>query len=291
MKFVQSSAVGLVIPTYNDHDHLATTLELLRGMSLDEAIVVVVDDGSQDQTAGLLAATEDIVALEGTGDLWWSGAINLGARELIHRGAEVIVMWNDDNVAASPDCLTELVRHVRATDDCASPVLLQRSETTGVTTFHRGGETDWLAGGLRLRGYGQAHTSSDVVETVEWLPGSALTLSAARFVSLDGVDQVRFPQYRGDADLSMRAIEQGATCVVLNWCWVENDRGRTGVQPTRRAGPRQFIKGLTSIRSSDHVVSMVRFVFRHCPRRTLAVWCLFVYYLKYTYWCIKTWRP
>lgn len=291
MRFVARSEVGFIIPTYNDRLHLSKTIELLRGMTYDEAVVVVVNDGSSDGTTEMLAEVDDIVSIEGGGDLWWSGAINAGARELESRGAEILVMWNDDNIAASSKCIEDIVAHVVRTSDCVSPVLLQKGAEGEQIVRHRGGETDWPRGGVRLREFGTRYQSSDHTDTVSWLPGNALVLSLDRFREVGGVDERTFPQYRGDADLTMRIVEQGARCVVLNWCWVENDAGRTGLFPTRRIGPRSFVRGLTSVRSSDQVSSTVSFVFRHCPTRRLAIWCVAIYYMKYVYWCMKTWRP
>jgi GT2 family glycosyltransferase len=290
MRFVETSSVGIVIPTYNDYAHLRQTLGFLREMTLAEAVVVVVNHGSDERTAELLAGTDDVVTVLGTDDFWWSAAINAGARELIDRDAEIIVMWNDDNVAGSRDCLEDLVRHVRETRTCASPVLVQRAPTGEAQVIHRGGEVDWPAGGLRLRDFGDPFTVSRTIDDVEWLSGSALVLTAATFVALGGVDERRFPQYRGDADITLRAVRSGVAASVLNWCWVENDFKRTGIRPTRRAGPRQFVKGLTSVGSSDHFPSMFRLVFSHCPSRLLGMWCLTIYYTKYAYWCLKTWR-
>jgi GT2 family glycosyltransferase len=291
MRFVESAEIGLVIPTYNDYAHLKRTLEVLRTASLDEAVVVVVNDGSNDGTQDLLEKMDDVVALQGDGNLWWSGAINLGAFELISRGTNVIIMWNDDNIAFSPNCLQEMAARVRETDGCVSPVILQKSPMNSMIVRHRGGGVNWPGGGVILRNYGDDFKISHRVDQVPWLPGNALAVGAQRFAALDGVDQARFPQYRGDADFTMRAVKSGAECAVINWCWVENDAGRTGVYPNRRVGPRDFFRGLISIRSSDQLRSTSAFMLRHCPSLPLALWCLAIYYMKYVYWCMKTWRP
>jgi len=291
MRFVPHATVGFVIPTYNDRAHLETTLALLREQRLKEAVVVVVDDGSSDGTGEMLVQFPDVVTVTGIGNFWWSGAINAGALELADRGVETLIMWNDDNIAVSPTCLADMVAHVSKTQDCVSPVVLQEGTSGRTIVRHRGGETNWPGGGVSLREFGGEYVSSDDVDWVPWLPGNALGVSLRMFHEVGGVDDQRFPQYRGDADFTMRIVERGGRCAVLNWCWVENDAGRTGLFPSRRIGPRAFLRGLTSIRSSDQLSSTVAFVLRHAPSRALAVRCLLLYYMKYIYWCMKTWRP
>lgn len=289
MDFVAESPLAIVIPVYNGLSYTARTLPLLRGLDGPPATVFVVDDASTDGTAAYLAREwPDVVRLQGTGSLWWSGAVELGCRTAIDRGARTLVLWNNDNVDASPDCIIELAKAVEAGGGCAVPVVLGDEIDGRRRIISAGGEVDWLQGGLRLREIGSFYEPSPERRNCEWLPGMALTFSNDLFRTLGGFDS-RFPQYRGDADFTMRARSAGFSCEVIYSCWVANDPRHTGMAFTKRISIREFGRGLVSLKSNYHLPSTVRFALRHCPPYYVPI-SLGIFYLKYLYATMKTWR-
>ena len=124
----------------------------------------------------------------------------------------------------------------------------------------------------------------------DWLPGTALAISSSLFVALDGVDARRFPQYRGDIDLTMRARSLGHQCLVAADVFVVNDAGQSGLNFSRRLGLTEIVRGLVSKRSPYNLREAVGFAIRHCPRRLLPRY-LGLYYARYLYACLKTRYP
>jgi GT2 family glycosyltransferase len=289
MIFTERAPVAVVIPVHDSRDRLEQSLVLLRGLSLPEATVVVVDDGSTDGTAEFLDQVADVVTIRGSGNLWWSGAVDVGSRLAIDRGAEVIALWNDDNLAASCDCLTKLVARVRETGGCASPVVLEEHADGSRVIMQAGGAVDWRRGVIRRHAHGNSYRPSELADTRPWLPGNVLVFGADLFQRLGGFDAAAFPQYRGDADFTLRATYAGAPCDVLYSCWALNDRSRTGMGFQSRVSPRLFVRGLVALGSNYHLPSTLRFYWRHCPRRYV-VMSVALFYLKYIYASLKTWR-
>jgi GT2 family glycosyltransferase len=289
MDFVPESPLAIIIPVYNGLSYTARTLPLLRRLEGPAATVVVVDDGSTDGTAAFLARDwPDVVRLQGTGSLWWSGAVDLGCRTAIDRGARILVLWNNDNVDASLDCIIELAKAVEVGDGCAVPVVLGEENGGRRPIISAGGEVDWLRGGLRLREIGRPYEPSPTSRECEWLPGMALTFSSNLFRTLGGFD-LRFPQYRGDSDFTMRARTAGFSCRVLYSCWVANDPRQTGMAFTKRISLKEFARGLVTLKSNYHLPTTVRFALRHCPPYYVPI-SLGIFYLKYLYATMKTWR-
>lgn len=99
--------ISVIVPVYNVADHVAACLESLRGQSLADFEVIVVDDGSTDDSAERTreAAAGDgrfrFVAQENRG---LSGARNTGLD--LARGAFIAFVDSDDRVA--PDYLARL---------------------------------------------------------------------------------------------------------------------------------------------------------------------------------------
>ena len=91
MKFQQSAETAVVIPVHGGLPLTVRCLDSLRGCDPLPVMVVVVDDGSPDDTAAHLATHyPDVQVVAGDGSLWWSGAINAGCDYAIGRGARTL---------------------------------------------------------------------------------------------------------------------------------------------------------------------------------------------------------
>ncbi len=249
---------------------------------------MIVDDGSADGTSDYLAEHDpDVVVIPGSGDLWWSGAANLGCRLAIQRGADILLLFNNDNVRISPNCVSELVRCVEGVDGCASSVVLYRDSQR---LQNAGGYLDWPSRGVQWREAGAVYRQEDRLAECDWLPGMSLAFPADLFTQLGGFDDRVFPQHWGDADFTLRARALGKRCVVSYLCWVRNDERESGVNFYSRVSPMAFVSGLFSLRSSYQLRGTVRFARRHCPQRFIPQY-LTLLYLRYAYATIKTWLP
>jgi N-acetylglucosaminyl-diphospho-decaprenol L-rhamnosyltransferase len=288
VRFARGARVAIIIPVHNSGEHVWRSLDVLRRMTLPKASVVVVDDGSTDATWERLAAQDDVDAVKADGTLWWSGAVDLGSRRAIEDGAEVVILWNDDNLDASPDVISQLATAVLEHGCCASPVVLDFPISSAPRIAQAGGVTRWRDGGLRLRRVGEAYEVESGVESCDWLSGQVLAFPADIFPRVGGFDSRRFPQYRGDADFTIRAAGAGTRSRVLLSCWVANETRRTGLAFYARLGVRDFFRGLVSRRSNYEVRSTVRFYWRHAPRSAFLP-SITLFYAKYVYAFLKTW--
>ncbi len=84
----------VVIPAWNEAEHLPRVLAALRGAGLG-AEVVVVDDGSRDETAAL-AAQHGAVVLSHPFNLGYGAAVQTGYKYALARGAELLVQLDAD---------------------------------------------------------------------------------------------------------------------------------------------------------------------------------------------------
>lgn len=108
--------LSVVIPTYRRPDLLRRCLDSLRLQDLDQHRfeVVVVDDGSGDATADVLAAaSENVVALTQPRNAGPAAARNRG----IQTATGELVLFLDDDVAAAPDLLSTHLEIHRQHDD------------------------------------------------------------------------------------------------------------------------------------------------------------------------------
>jgi GT2 family glycosyltransferase len=290
VKFLETAPTAVIIPVHGGLQLTVRCLESLRECDPLPVMVVIVNDGSPDDTAEHLAVHDpDVHVLPGNGDLWWGASINLGCGFAIERGAESLILLNNDDVILSRNLLRELVRVLGERGGSVGATTLVEAPDGSRTVLGAGGALDWRRRGTLLRRVGEPFVESQSVAECEWLPGMALAFSSALFTELGGIDAAVFPQSRGDADFTIRARRHGYSCVVSSSCWVVNDRTQVPFAFSRPLGIRDLLRGLIVRNSNYQLRATVRFFFRHCPRRLLLPGLL-AFYARYVYAWLKTQR-
>src|ERR671913_400837 len=110
--------VSVVIPCYNQAHFLGEAIDSVLSQSYTDFEVIVVDDGSQDDTQGVASTYVDedprvrLVSQENRG---LAGARNRGLAE--SRGEYVVFLDSDDRLAEA--ALEVGVRELEANPDCA----------------------------------------------------------------------------------------------------------------------------------------------------------------------------
>jgi GT2 family glycosyltransferase len=289
VNFLEAAPTAVIIPVHGGLQYTIQCLESLRECEPLPVMVIVVDDGSPDDTAEhLVTHYPDIHVVPGDGNLWWGGAVNVGCAYAIERGAKTLILLNNDNVELSGNLLRELARLVR-----------EHGGVVGATTLIQdpdgsrriGGEGGILhpGRGTVLRRSGDTFSEADRVTECEWLPGMALAFDDGLFRRLGGIDVSRFPQSRGDADFTIRARKLGYSCVVSSACWIVNDIRQGPFSFYYRLRVRDLFRGLVIRNSSYQLRIVLAFYARHYPRRRL-IPLLLLFYARYLYAWLKTQR-
>jgi GT2 family glycosyltransferase len=288
--FLETATTAVVIPVHGGISLTTRCLDSLRECDPLPLTVVVVDDGSPDKTASHLATYyPDVQVVRGDGNLWWSGAINVGCAYAMERGARTLILLNNDDVVLSRNLLTELVRLVEERGGCVGATALVETTAGQMEILAAGGALDWRRGGTKLRHSGSPFRESGLVSDCEWLPGMAMAFGAETFRALSGIHARAFPQSRADADFTLRARRLGYPCSVSTACWVINDRTQTPFGFDRRLSVADFFRGLVLRNSNYQLRTTLLFFLRHCPARWL-VPSLASFYARYLYAWLKTQR-
>jgi GT2 family glycosyltransferase len=105
-----SSRIYAVVPVYNRKARLESFLICMRRQTFRNFMIIVVDDGSTDGTSALIQENfAEVPLVVGGGNLWWTGAINLGIRHAPAQAQkdDAILIINDD-IEVDPDYLESL---------------------------------------------------------------------------------------------------------------------------------------------------------------------------------------
>jgi GT2 family glycosyltransferase len=284
-------AVHVVIPTHNRAEALLKCLEALAAQTYSPLRIVVVDDGSTDGTAdSVRAGFPDVEILKGDGNLWWTGAIQLGVDHVLKnaRASDFVLSMNSDT-AFDSGYVSALVRasiaHGRALTGSFC-----RKEGAGDNLIDQGGRFDWAGGRHRgtiqiieemLDGACPFRTTNAgravdecldrlrVVDNLDFLFGRGTLIPVEVFGETGGFRVDVLPHYGSDVEFTARAAKRGFSLILSLEARMVNleAEGSTGVHYSSSwfMPYRQALKVLTSRRSAYQLEKGFRFTELCCP--------------------------
>ena len=107
--------IFIIIPVHNRVNLTRKCLLSLSQQDYHDYKIVVVDDGSSDGTSNMVQNEfPEVILLEGDGNLWWAGSINLGIQYVLSicQPRDYILTLNDDLIV-HPDYLSSLFTAAR----------------------------------------------------------------------------------------------------------------------------------------------------------------------------------
>lgn len=208
--------VCIVVLNWNNRDDTLSCLESLRGLDYPSFDVVVVDNGSTDDSVATIRERHpEVTVLEARRNLGFTGGNNLGLRWALDCGADYALLLNNDTELTA-SFLTLLV--AAAEEDprigIASPLILYHDRPD--TIWSAGGRIDWLRGSASMIGLdeldrGQFGTTP---HNVDFVTGCALLVKADVMRRLGLLDE-RFFAYYEDTEWCVRARHAGYRTVLV----------------------------------------------------------------------------
>ena len=199
-----------MVLSWNGREETLACLRSLAEVRYEPFDVVVVDNASADGSADAVAAEfPNVELVRSERNLGYAGGMNLGAERALARGADHVLLLNNDTVvdADAPGALVvEAERRPGAAALCP------------VVYFTQPPELVWYAGARfdPRKGYQGKHLRDmpAAVRQTERASGAALLLPASAIAELGLFDEELFA-YAEDADWSLRAREAGHELLVV----------------------------------------------------------------------------
>lgn len=178
--------------------------------------LVIVDDGSTDGISDFLQKNyPDVVVLSGNGDLWWSGATNLGVDYAIDNNYDYVLILCCDS-ELEPDTLGNLVETSLANPGkiIGARIMLNRQGLI----WALGVQIEWNAAFfLTLSHYNKniedINTLPDPLPT-DCLTGNGTLIPIEVFKKIGSFNSAWCPQYHGDSEFTIRAKSKGFPSIV-----------------------------------------------------------------------------
>jgi N-acetylglucosaminyl-diphospho-decaprenol L-rhamnosyltransferase len=207
---MRPAVIDAVVATRDSRELVLECVEHLRSTLLER--VVVVDNGSEDGTAGALRASRphvDVVRLEEPASL--SAAYNRGAE----RGSADLVLFLNDDIVASDESIAELARVLERRRDAVAAAGRLVDPGTGETQQEYQPRrfptlTSFAATflGLGPRWQQQEALDDSTVVPVDYAAGACLLVRRSVFGEVGGWDEA-FEFWYEDVDLERRLQEHG----------------------------------------------------------------------------------
>jgi GT2 family glycosyltransferase len=250
--------LAILIPVFNNLDFTKRCLERLEAgieradNKLVEPVIIISDDGSTDGTGEWLSKNKkEVVVLQGDGNLWWSGGINLAARYAVDVVKSDYILWWNNDIEPEDDYFKNLYNRILNNPD---------KNVIGSKVFMKGKNKVWGYGGYfnqknGAKGmYGNWQDDSpefNQPKLVDWLPGMGSVFASEVFTEVGYLDVKRFPQYHGDSDYTLRAKKKGYSITVYPDLVLFNDVTNSGLIHDNTV--KVLGKSLSSIKSNYNI--------------------------------------
>jgi len=273
--------VFIIIPVHNRKDFTRNCLLSLRKQTFQNFSTVVIDDGSSDGTSEMIKKEfPEVVLLHGDGNLWWTGATNLGVKHVLKNATlrDYVLTMNDD-VIVRPNYLEILLecasKHTRSL--IGSIALKSDNEAIiedgGVKINWYTAKFNWLARG---REYKTVMDEEPSVMPVDVLSGRGTFIPVEAFQKVGLYDFVRLPHYGADYEFSHRAKKKGYNLIIDYKSVVVNKVGFTGIDNERHSFKwNGFLKNLFEKGSPFCIRYRWNFARLTCPKLLLPSFFIF----------------
>lgn len=182
--------VTIVIPTWNGVNLLKKNLNRVLETGPDE--IIIVDDGSTDDSVKLLNRFKNIKLIKHYKNLGFVKSVNNGVESAT---GDIIILLNND-VTPDKNFIEPLTAHFK--DD----------KVFAVSCHEEGYSWAWakFKNGFVEHGMGKPTTT---VHDSFWASGGSATFDRKKWVELGGMDELYSPFYWEDIDICYRAQKRG----------------------------------------------------------------------------------
>ena len=252
--------ISILYPIFNNlfytKLYLPKLIECIKsGYDSKNYSIIIIDDGSSDGSSAWIKINyPETHLLKGDGNLWWSGAINLGAKYAIEvLQSDYVLLWNNDVYPEKN--YFKIIASLIENDN--------RNIIIGSKVLVSGTNEIWSVGGY-LNRYTGAYNMLKNYERgrskINWQPGMGTLIHKDIIIKNNYWDNKSFPQYHGDSDFCLRACNKGIDIVTCTDLILYNDQTNTGFQIITL---KDYFKALRGLKSNLDISKMFIFYCRH----------------------------
>jgi GT2 family glycosyltransferase len=266
--------VHIIIPVHNRKEFTRNCLLSLRSQTVRNFIVVVIDDGSSDGTSEMIQREfPEVILIQGDGNLWWTGATNLGVRYALEHDAEYVMTLNNDTAAAG-DFVEKMMVWAKMEPKALLGALA--IDARSQVPIYGGEIIDWkLARYKRVLDTLEEDDQKGLHEVTHF-PGRGLLIPSEVFSRIGLFDEKLFPHYAADYDFTHRAIRAGYRVFCNYDAKIYIYPNASGdVELRKKKTIKNYYNHLFAMKGGGNLEIFWRYALRNCPRNYLPSFLFF----------------
>jgi GT2 family glycosyltransferase len=254
----------IVIPVHNRLQFTRECLDSLERQTLRADKIIIVDDGSTDNTEEVLNEWyPDVDVLHGDGNLFWTASINMGIRHALILGADYVMTLNNDTIA-SDTFVEKMMEGAKKAPNALIGALDCDSQTKKP---YYGGEImnwKWSTSKHLLDCLGEDERKG--LHETSLFPARGLLIPKVVFDEIGLFDEERLPHYMADYDFTLTAARHGFK-IYCNYdavLYTYPEEG--GDHKIRKAKTwSNYLKHLFNIKGGGNLKNFTRYTLKNCP--------------------------
>jgi GT2 family glycosyltransferase len=268
--------VHVLLPVHNRHEITKRCIEQLLAQTYRPINLIVIDDGSTDATAEMVAETAPAATvLRGNGKLWWAGSLQWGLDYVAASSAPTgdLVLFLNDDTAFDPCFIENGVAAMQKTSD--SMLLAQAYSLQSGEFIELGTRVDWAK--LQFE-------SVSNIDEVNCLSTRGLFIRLGNALRVGGFRPLLLPHYLSDYEFTIRALRKGIAAVTHRSVKLYLNERTTGQRVPDKGSAGAYLRSVMTKRSALNPLHWSAFLLLACPARYLMlnlwrVWISLVYEL------------
>ncbi len=256
------------------HNNLAYTKRLMLCITVQKypnIKTIIIDDGSDDGTVEYLSGNyPEAVILKGNGNLWWTGSLYWGVREILKTAQK-----NDFILTVNNDCTfgsdyVQILVKTASRHDQAIVGSLVISELNKLEIIDAGVKIDWAKGKLIALGpriITQLTKNKTFQDNIDTLSTKGTLYPVEVFGKIGNFDKLHLPHYASDYEFACRAKKSGFKLLIDYTARIYNNPEHTGLgmMVPDKMNLKELFNLLFNRKSRLSIVDKYWFIKLSCP--------------------------
>jgi GT2 family glycosyltransferase len=262
--------IFIVTTVHNSITHTKILLKNVINQRIQNTKIIIVDDGSNDGTSNYINDHfPEVVLIKGTGNLWWTGGINIAVRRALSEAKKADYIFTINNDCTIDDGLLKKLVKISKENKRAIVGSTEVDSNDRNRVISGVIKVDWNKGIFYnsltnnykiLSAQRKYYFDADTLQT----KGTLIPIEVFKEIGI--FDQKHFPHYGSDYEFFIRAKRAGFKLVVSStpiYC----DNKRTGISDKKgRLSFKETFNLAFSRRSQINFIDHINLIRFCCPK-------------------------